>query len=345
MDPAQTATPDNDGSVSTAVDLLEKRFSEPSETNGKEEAGNGGEREQEDPNANEPETGAEGGEDGAEGAEPEEGSSEESPSGEGEGEEYEPSGDEPTSGLNLSDDQEIEVNGHKTTFGALKALAGQDQALRERAQQVIQAQQQVQAIAERHVSGLKQIEKIAQAQWDELMSVDVAAFKAKATPEEWAAFSKLADQRFQALQDVQNSLKQVEPEVTEAQRQKQVQDIQACAKALTDPATGIPGYNHERWEADKAFAVSLGADPSYLDTLADPVAWRIINLAARQAQAEKAVKEVKPKPVVKTTTKPALRTKADNDGGKPNRDAMNRLRQTGSPKDAIAVLASRLGAE
>lgn len=241
---------------------------------------------------------------------------------------------DPFSGI--ADDATVTIGDQKVRFGELKALAGQATALHAAGQQLIEQRAQVNQIREAHLAGLKAVQQGAQARWDELAKMDIASYRANASPEEFKQFSAYADKTLAELNAANQAVQGLEPEVTQAQQAARAEALQSCAKALLDPATGIPGYNQEAHEANIKFAKSMGLNDSALDGLTDPAAWKIINLAAQKAKADTAIaSKIAPKKAIRSAT-PA--NKGTSSAGKGNSGALARLQRTGSADDAISAL-------
>lgn len=327
-----------DGTLSGAMDVLSARFAE-SEGGGEHTEPPQKPEPTEDTHTEPAEPVEEHQEEPTEGDEPEPTEEPKEELEEGEGE------DEAASATKLPpDDTKIDLgNGRQTTFGELKVLAGKEVAIEQRANEVAQAQNKVIDLARMHVEGLKSQVQFARQAWDELCNVDIPTFRQQATPEQWAAFQQMADQRLNYLRESERRLQGLQQGIQQHEARASQEAITRCARALVDPVTGIPGYTQEKHNSNVAFAESMGLSRDTLDNLTDPAAWKLINMAARYAAGEKAVKATPPKKAAQATKTPALNTRANNTRtGKD--DAMKRLQMTGSPTDAMEALMARIGA-
>ncbi|MCE2576875.1 hypothetical protein [Komagataeibacter sp. FNDCR2] len=244
----------------------------------------------------------------------------------------------------IPDDRKVKVGDTEMTMGDLRAIAGRSNALDQRAAALQQDAVKLQQVAQRHVDGLKSMAQAAEARWNQFATADVASIKANSTPEEWAQFGAMADQAFKDMQKAKEALNFEAPQLTQQQHQAKLAAAQACAKALTDPATGIPGFNQQRHADLIKWGTSMGLDQSALNDLTDPAQFRILDMAMRYSQGAKAAQQATPKPAT-ASAKPAMRTQATSQSGKSTKtDAMKRLRNTGDLDDAADALMSRWGA-
>lgn len=239
----------------------------------------------------------------------------------------------------LSDDLTLDINGTSVKLGELKALAGQAINLQTKGQEIAKQQQEVATIKADYSGRLTKQKEFVDGLFSELAGVDMASIKANSSPEEWAKFSKYAESVVKLHGELSEGVEAITPEVQKAQQEADYKAAQACAQALTDPATGIPGYSQERHTANEQFAQKMGLSKDITESLTDPSAWKLIEYAHKYAELQDKASKVVPKPTVQAPKTPALKNEGQDGqtGGKAT-DAMRRLRQTGSEDDAVDAL-------
>lgn len=280
------------------------------------------------------EEGHEEGHEGAEAGKPDDGNAEGKEPAEGEKPDPQASG-----AGGLSDDLTLDINGTSVKLGELKALAGQAINLHTKGQEIAQQQQEVATLKADYSGRLTKQKEFVDGLFSDLAGVDMASIKANSSPEEWAKFSKYAESVVKLHGELSEGVEAITPEVQKAQQEADYKAAQACAQALTDPATGIPGYTQERHNANEEFAQKMGLSKDITESLTDPSAWKLIEYAHKYAELQDKASKVVPKPTVQAPKTPALKNEGQDGqtGGKAT-DALRRLRQTGSEDDAVAAL-------
>jgi len=242
----------------------------------------------------------------------------------------------------LADDRTVSVGDRKISIGELRALAQRDTEIEQQRVATQQAHEEVLRIRQEHLDGLRQVAEGAKARWDEFARLDIEEIRRNASPQEWDQFSGAARQAYEQFQAAQDRLTQLEPHVMQAAQEKRQQAAQECVRSLTDPKTGIPGYSVERNQKGVEFAKTLGVSNDYLNSLTDPAAWRLIDMALRYHEAQSQAKAAKPVTKVPATGKPAHTAQSSTTSGDAAKKAAQRLRQSGSDDDAIALLMARM---
>lgn len=264
--------------------------------------------------------------------------------GDGEGAEGEenPAGEKPgAEGQNagLSDDLTLDVNGTSVKLGELKALAGQAIKLTEKSREIAQREVEVTSLKEKYAGQLTKQKEFVDGLFSELANTDMAKIKAESSPEDWARFSAYAQNIVKLHSELSEGVEAITPEVEKAKLEANTKAAQACATALLDPATGIPGYTQKRHDENAAFAEKMGLSREATDALYDPAAWRLIDFAHKYAELQDRASKVAPKPAVAAPKTPALKNEGqDGRTSAKGADALSRLRQTGSEEDAVSAL-------
>lgn len=263
-------------------------------------------------------------------------------SGTGNPEDEKPAGEAPGAeaqdAAGLSDDLTFDVNGTSVKLGELKALAGQAINLNSKGQEIAQKEQEIANMRASYAERLGKQKEFVDGLFQELAASDMAAIKAESTPEQWAKFSAYAQNIVKLHGELSEGLEAITPEVEKAQQEATLAKMQTCAKALLDPATGIPGYNQERHNANVAFAEKMGLGRDVTDSLSNPAAWKLLDYAHKYAELQERASKVAPKPSVPAPKTPALKNEGQDGKGSGSSDALARLRQTGSEDDAVEAL-------
>ena len=279
---------------------------------------------------------AQGSAEGEDAGQPSDGDGSEKPDGEKpEGEEQ---STEAPNATGLSDELTLDINGTPVKLGELKALAGQAINLHNKGMEMAQKEQEIANMRASYADRLSKQKEFVDGLFQELANSDMAAIKAESTPEQWAKFSAYAQNVVKLHGELSEGLEAITPEVEKAQQEANMAKMQACAKALLDPATGIPGYNQERHNSNVAFAEKMGLSRDVTDNLSDPAAWKLLDYAHKYAELQERASKVAPKPSVPAPKKPALKNEGQDGKGSGSSDALARLRKTGSEDDAVEAL-------
>lgn len=243
-------------------------------------------------------------------------------------------------GSELSDGLTFNVNGHNVSLGELKALAGQAINLDAKGKEIQQGLEQVSQQRAEWAGKAGKLKEFVDGLFTNLAGTDMASVKANSSPQEWEQFRKYAENVVKLQSELSEGIQQITPEIEREKQEATYREAKACADALTDPATGIPGYSQDRHTANEAFAQKMGMDKDALASLFDPAAWKLIDYAHRYAEMQDKVSKIAPKPSVPATKQPALKNEGqEGKGGHVQQsDAFARLAQTGSEDDALMAL-------
>lgn len=248
----------------------------------------------------------------------------------------------------ISDETTLTINGQPVQFGELKALAGQAMNLQNVAQQIGNQRERLAGLYQKNLENLRGHEAQAKARWDYMSGLNWLQLKADSTPAEFEELRKQSDIVLSEYEKAKADVAEwsaddaLTREVHQAAEGVTQERLNACAAALMDPATGIPGYSVEVNAKDAEFAQKMGVSAEAINGLADPAAWKIIHYARKQLMQEEAfAQKVVPKQNAKGA-KPALKGSSSKPSTEKTSNATQRFLSTGSDKDALDMLAEDL---
>ena len=113
-------------------------------------------------------------------------------------------------------------------------------------------------------------------------------------------------------------------------------------KVLTDPKTGIPGWNEQLYNDIRRFAVDSGMNEQVVNDMVDPTAFKILHMAMQYQKGKTAVTKTKkvdktPKRIIKGTPDETIKKSKTSQ----KTDAFKRARDTGHVDDAAEAFLSR----
>jgi hypothetical protein len=241
----------------------------------------------------------------------------------------------------VSDDAvvKIKVNGEEktATVKELKRLYGQESSLTKKSQEAAELKKRAEDVATRHVTGLEALLARAKEQAAPYANINFLALTKdpNVSSEELSALSDAANRAFDNVRYLETELDGVIKAAQEQRQQQMMQMAREAIKTLTDPKTGIPGWNEQMYNDIRSFAVSSGMDAQVVNEMVDPVAFKILHMAMQYQKGKTAVTKTKkidktPKRIIKGTPDEVVKSaKAD-----PKRAMMKKLQQSGSVDDA-----------
>lgn len=242
--------------------------------------------------------------------------------------------------VEINDDTTIKVvvdgEEQEVTVGSLKRLAGQEAALTRKSQEA-------EVVGRRAAVVLQGSLETVLEDLQGYEGVDWVLESRRMEPEEFEwhreNFTKLQGR----YQKIVSQAQALEANAT-AQRQAQVraQALEAV-KVLSDPKTGIPGWNDQLYEDILSFAVEAGLPENEVAEITNPEVIKIINDARLYRQARKAA----PEKVNLTPQRVKKGAGVEKVASAPERSqkALERKLQTGraTDDDAVAALMGRWG--
>jgi hypothetical protein len=226
------------------------------------------------------------------------------------------------------------------TLGHLKRLAGQEAALTRKSQEVANTRKALDAQnAALVLRSSKALEK-ARAKYEPLAKIDLLAASKdpNVTQEELVAARNAIQAAYEDVKFFEQDLAETIKEVQTAQQTDLRAEAQEAIKVLSDPEKGIEGWNEALYGEIRTFAQEQGLPAEVVNTLVNPAAIKLINMARLYAKGKVAVQSAKsdkkkaPKRIVKGTAS-AETTKKVTKTAKAG-EPLKRLQKSGSVDDA-----------
>lgn len=265
----------------------------------------------------------------------------------------EPEADEkPTKVIEASDEAvvKIKIDGQEVTASVkdLKRLYGQEASLTRKSQEAAETKKRAEEVAVKHVTGLEKLLERAKEQAAPYANINFLALTKdpNVSPEELTALSDAANRAFDNVRYLEQELDGVVRKATEERQQQMMVAAREAIKTLTDPKTGIPGWNEQMYNDIRKFAVSTGMNEQIVNEMVDPVAFKILHMAMQYQKGKTAITKTKkidktPKRIIKGTPDEVVK-KAKGD---PRKEVFKRLKSTGSVDDAADAFMAQWGDE
>ncbi len=242
----------------------------------------------------------------------------------------------------------VKVDGKDVEFSVkdLKRLAGQEQALTRKSQEVSDAQKKYETGLTNNVKKLTTLAERAKADYENYAKIDWPLAAKQLSQEDYKALREDAQN---ALNNYEFVVKELDSTMTEGQaygQEKLKEAGQACIKALTDKDNPnyIEGWGDKLYDDIRDFAKKQGMPAPTVDNLVDPTAFKIIHKAmlfdAQQAKTKELIGKVKNK--TKVVSDRAVR-QDNRPAGQPSqtRAAMKKLAESGDLDDAVEAYYAR----
>lgn len=265
---------------------------------------------------------------------------------EDESDEDEEDEDEPKKRKVLKDDALVKVKVGDTEeevpVSKLTRLYGQEKALTQKSMEVAERRKELESLGERHVAASTALLERAHARYEPFAKIDWALAAKNLDHDEYNA---LKEQATLAYQDIQFLSQEVESYVAEVQQQREFERINTAKetlKVLSDPKTGIPGFNQQMYKSILEYAVSEGLPVEAANQIVEAVPLKFMWKAMMLDKGKKAVTTK-----VDKKNKKIVKSRSSSEASKPtftkskDKDAVSRLKRTGSPDDAAAALLAR----
>lgn len=240
----------------------------------------------------------------------------------------------------------IKVDGEErtATIKDLKRLYGQEASLTRKSQEAAETKKRADESGAKYVAGLEKLLERAKAQAAPYENINFLALTKdpNVSSEELSALSDAATRSFENVRYLEQELDGVLKAAQEQRQQQMMVQAREAIKTLTDPKTGIPGWNEQMYNDIRKFAVDSGMDSQVVNEMVDPVAFKILHAAMQYQKGKTAVNKTKkvdktPKRIIKGTPDEVVRRSKVE----PAKASMKRLRDTGSVDDAADAFLSR----
>jgi acyl transferase domain-containing protein len=237
------------------------------------------------------------------------------------------------------DGKEIEIK-----VADLTRLYGQEAALTRKSQETAELRKQSEATLARHQVGLEAMLKRAQDRWEPYSKINWIALTKDpdVSQEELSALHSEAQKVWSDVQFLQQGLDGVLQQKQAQSRQELHRQGQEAWKYLSDPDTGIKGWDDKLYGDLKSFAVNHGLPKDTIESIVDPHVFKLLHKAYLYDKGQKATKETTKvtktaKKIIKETPEPV--TKQVKKGA--SNKAEDKFRRSGSVDDATELLLSR----
>lgn len=240
----------------------------------------------------------------------------------------------------------IKVDGQEVTASIkdLKRLYGQEASLTRKSQEAAQIKQKAEESGQKYVAGLESLLERAKEQAAPYANINFLALTKdpNVSSEELAALSDAANKAFDNVRYLETELDGVIKTANEQRQQQLMVAAKEAIKVLTDPKTGIPGWNEQLYNDIRRFAVDSGMNEQVVNEMVDPTAFKILHMAMQYQKGKTAVTKTKkvdktPKRIIKGTPDETIKKSKTN----PKTEAFKRARDTGHVDDAAEAFLSR----
>lgn len=241
-----------------------------------------------------------------------------------------------------NDEVIIKVNDteQKVSVKELKRLFGQEAALTRKSQETAEERKTVEAEKARYSTALQTMQKRAEDKYRPYSEIDFLVASRQLDADEFEALRKEALAAYEDYKFYTEELKNFKDSSEQDTHKEYLEKAQKAIQVLSDPTEGIPGWSKDLYDEIRTFAVEKnGMDMDAVNKITDPSIIKMMWKAMRYDKAKKvSTKKIAKAP--KKVVKPA--TPADTKAAKTADDkAFKRLRETGSPDDAVTALMNR----
>ena len=228
----------------------------------------------------------------------------------------------------------------------LKRLYGQEASLTRKSQEVADQRKLADAGVAQNVAALNVMLEKAKAKAAPYAAIDWLAVS-KNPAIDAATASALRDEAQAALADVaffEKDLGSLMTAIGEKTKADTAAQAKVCIASLSTPGTEekpnplhIEGWNDKVYDDLRSFARELGADANSVNSMVDPVAFKVLHMAMQFKKGSSKVLTVKtkksPTKIVKTSSAPAASKAAASTTDRSK--AVAKLARTGSEEDAV----------
>jgi hypothetical protein len=239
---------------------------------------------------------------------------------------------------------------HEVPVKDLARLYGQEAALTKRSQEVAERRKALDTEAATLLARNQAMVERASQRWAQYKDLDWLTLSRNPhlSNEEITALRNEAQSAYEDLAFLTSEASQYMGAIQQRQEMEIREIAKNTIKELSDPEKGLPGWGEKLYDDIRAHALSVGAPPETVNRLVDPWAIRLIHDAMMfqkgksKVVTEKVSKVNKaPRRVVKTTTN-ASESKSNASRMAPSKQAMDRLRVSGSTDAAADAFLVRL---
>lgn len=252
-----------------------------------------------------------------------EGSDDNSPETEGDGDESGDAEDEQGKDKTFADEGayvKVKVDGEdkEVSLKDLTRLYGQEASLTRKSQEVAEVRKTAEAAQQKNAATLQVLIERAKQKADPFRQIDWMAVSKdpNISAEEASALRQQAQSVLEEEAFLNHSLDAFMEEVNRTSAARKVEEAKSCVNLLTTPGTDakpnplhIEGWNDKVYSDVRAFGLKMGANAEYVNTLTDPVAFKVMHMAMQFAKGKQGVITTKkvnktPGKIVKTSNSP-----------------------------------------
>ncbi len=222
----------------------------------------------------------------------------------------------------------------EVTVASLKRLAGQEASLTRKSQEA-------DLVGGRAAAALQAAIEATVEDLQPYAEVDWLVLQQQMEPEEFQwhrANASRHEARYRKLVEQAQGFEQTIQERRKAEVARRAEEANAI---LSNPETGIPGWGDQLRGEILSFGASQGLDAGDLENITDPAVLKLLNMAMLYSRGQKAVAQK-----VNPTPKKVLKAAKRDSGAEQTvnvKKAQQRLAQSGSDEDAVALLKGRWG--
>lgn len=227
----------------------------------------------------------------------------------------------------------------------LTRLYGQEAALTRKSQETAEARKQVDETGAKYTAGLETLLTRALESFKPYADINFLALAKDPTitAEDLAALQKQATDKYNDVNFLKTQLDEVVQTHEKARHTSLVKAAGEAWKTLSDPSTGIEGWNDGLYNEIRSYAKSAGIPAKSVDELVDPAAVKLLHKAMLYDRGQQAaVKVVKvdkqPKRIIKSSSEASV----SKSKGKATDAPMQRLKTTGTVEAAEDAFLARM---
>jgi hypothetical protein len=247
-----------------------------------------------------------------------------------------------------SDDAVVKVKvgeeEHEVPVKDLKRLWGQEAALTRKSQEAAEVKRQAEQTGTKYVAGLEGLLTRAREAAKPYEQINFLALSKdpSVTAEELTALMAQAQSAHENVKYLESELNGVVQHVEQARQTNLKAQATECLKVLTDPKTGIEGWNGQMYNDLRSFAVNSGLPGNLVNELVDPVVFKLLHKAWLFDKGQKATTKTTkidktPKKIMKGTVENQIIKRAPK-----QEKAFAKLQRTGDIEDAENAFLARL---
>ena len=242
----------------------------------------------------------------------------------------------------LKDDSivKVTVDGkeHDVPVEKLKRLYGQEASLTRKSQEVAAKRKEVEETGAAYVAALSSLLERSRHKAQPFAQVDFAIAAKELDNDSYTALKNEAQRSFEEVRFLEQEL----GAFMQAVERQKVQELQVQARETVKILEkDIPNWSDELYNNMRAFAINQGLDEYTVNTLVDPTAWKMINMAYQYHKGQSAItkpKTKKPKKIVKSS---ASTVSGQVFQKSKSQEAQARARKSGSVDDVTEALLAR----